>query len=608
MAVTQAPALVALTAGGAALARRLIPTLPGARLHGPAGLGADIEIAGGTVDHLRALFRAGTPIVGLCAAGILIRALAPLLRDKHAEPPVLAVAEDGGAVVPLLGGHRGANALARALADTLGIRAAVTTASDVALGLALDEPPAGWTLADPAAVKPVAKALLDGAAVAIEGALPWLDTSRLHRAPDGAVRLVATERRVGRLPLTLAYHPPVLAVGLGCERGAAAEEVLGLLRATLAEAGLAEGAVALIASLDLKMDEPAIHAAAAALEVPVRFFDAATLERETPRLATPSAVVFQEVGCHGVAEGAALAAVGSDGKLLVHKRKSSRATCAVAIAPGPLAAARIGRARGHLAVLGIGPGQSGWRTPEVDALLARAEAVVGYDLYLDLLGEAIAGKERHSSDLGAEEDRARRALDLAAEGRRVALVCSGDAGIYALATLVFELIERGDDPGWGRLEVAVSPGISALQAAAARAGAPLGHDFCTISLSDLLTPWPAIEARLEAAAAGDFVIAFYNPVSRRRRTQLAFARDLLLRHRPADTPVVLARNLGRTEESVQVVDLAALEVDSVDMLTLVLVGSSQTRRVPRGDGGCWVFTPRGYAAKFSGTQKTNAED
>ena len=207
------------------------------------------------------------------------------------------------------------------------------------------------------------------------------------------------------------------------------------------------------------------------------------------------------------------------------------------------------------------------------------------------------GKERHDYALGDETPRVRRALELAAEGRSVALVCSGDPGIYAMAALVFELLEREARPDWGRVAVTVQPGISALQAAAARIGAPLGHDFCTVSLSDLLTPWPVIEGRVIAAAAGDFVVAFYNPVSQRRRWQFERAVEILRGQRPADTPVVLARQLGRAGESVTVKDLADLSADDADMLTVVLVGSSETRRVARSDGGLWVYTPRGYAAK-----------
>jgi cobalt-precorrin 5A hydrolase/precorrin-3B C17-methyltransferase len=186
----------------------------------------------------------------------------------------------------------------------------------------------------------------------------------------------------------------------------------------------------------------------------------------------------------------------------------------------------------------------------------------------------------------------RLALDRAAEGRDVALVSSGDAGIYALATLVFELIETRGEPRWRRVAIDVVPGVSALQAAAARAGAPLGHDFCAVSLSDLLTPLATIEARLEAAAAADFVIALFNPASQRRREPLARALAILRRHRAPTTPVVVARDLGRDGESVRVVDLAALDPNSIDMMTLLIIGSSATRLA-----GTYVFTPRGYAEK-----------
>ena len=595
-AASEAVVFVALTAKGAALALRLAESLPGAEVHGLAGR-ADAAplVFQETMAHLRDLFLDGRPIVGLCAAGILVRALGPVLSDKRAEPPVLALAEDGAAVVPLLGGHRGANALARRLARVLDIAPAITTAGDQRFGVALDEPPLGWRLANPADYKAFSAALLDGAEVRLEGAASWLSDSGLPLSEDGALTLHATvERRAGSAE-ALIYHPARLALGLGCERGAEAEELIALARRCLAEAGLAEAAVAGVYSLDLKADEAAVHAVAEALGVQARFFDAARLEAEAPRLARPSDLVFREVGCHGVSEGAALAAAGPEGRLLVEKTRSTRGTCAVALAPEPIG--MVGAPRGRLAVIGLGPGDPSWRTPEVSAAAAEATDLVGYRLYLDLLGPLAEGKRRHDYDLGEEEARVRAALDLAAEGRQVALVCSGDPGIYAMAALVFELLDRVDRPAWKRVAISVAPGLSALQAAAARIGAPLGHDFCAISLSDLLTPWSAIERRLEAAAEGDFVVALYNPVSQRRKRQLEAAVEILGRARPADTPVVLARRLGREGEAVEVIDLKDLAPARVDMLTVVLVGSSETRRVARGDGGCWVYTPRGYAAK-----------
>jgi cobalt-precorrin 5A hydrolase/precorrin-3B C17-methyltransferase len=591
-----APVFVVLSQSGLEVAEGARTVLSGAEIHGLAHRvgGTDREFTA-TLDHLRTLFKAGTPIIGVCAAGILIRALGPVLSDKRSEPPVLALAEDGSAVVPLLGGHHGANDLARRLAAALGIEPAITTAGDLNFGVALDEPPAGWTLANPADAKPFSAALLAGGTVRLEGSAPWLASSRLPFSADAELVLRVTERAEAGSASKLVYHPPVLTVGVGCERGASADEVTALIRETLTSAGLAEQAVAALCSIDVKMDEPAIHAAAADLGVPISFFDAARLEEEAPRLANPSDIVFNEVGCQGVAEGAALAA--SAGTLIVPKRKSARATCAVGLSATPLLTDSIGKRRGRLSIVGIGPGSDGWRTPEADQWLKQATDLVGYHLYLDLLGDLTAGKQRHGYELGAEEMRVRVALDLAAEGRDVALVSSGDAGIYAMATLVFELIDREARPDWARLDIGVTPGISALQAAASRAGAPLGHDFCTISLSDLLTPWPVIERRTRAAAQGDFVIAVYNPVSKRRTGQLPAMKAVLLEHRPPDTPVILARNLGRPGETITVTTLAALDAADVDMLTLVMIGSSETRAIPRGDGGTWVYTPRGYAAK-----------
>ena len=546
-------------------------------------------------SHIGRLFEAGRPIVGICASGILIRSVAPLLAAKQDEPAVVAVAEDGSVAVPLIGGHRGANALARCIAELTGGTAAITTAGDVRLGVALDEPPPGWHIANPDKVKPIASALLRGDPVSLvdeTGCAGWLRAGAIRWAEQGNRRVVVTDR-VGEAGTdALVFHPPVLALGIGCERGCSAEEIEDLVRSTLAEAGLAAGAVATVVSVELKLAEPAIHVLAAELGVPARFFPASRLLVETPRLSERSPAAFRATGCWGVAEGAALAAAGLGGALAVPKRKSRRATCAIARASQPIIAEAIGRPRGRLAVIGIGPGDPGWRTPEASTALRQASDVVGYSLYLELLGRAIEGKSCHPSALGDEEARVRLALDLAAEGRSVALVSSGDAGIYGMAPLVFELLDNKAKAEWRTIDLIVIPGISAFQAAAARSGAPLGHDFCVISLSDLMTPWETIRVRLEAAAAGDFVVALYNPRSARRQVHLAEAVDVLLRHRSPETPVFIGRNLGRDGEERRIIGLSELAGADIDMLTVVLVGSSQTRRIdsdpPR------LYTPRGY--------------
>ena len=302
------PSLVSGTASGATLAETLAPQI-----------GAEIAESGRTADTLRRVFSEGRPIVFIGAAGIAIRALAPLLGDKRDEPPVIAVAEDGSAVIPLLGSHRGGNDLANRIGIALGVPAAVTTGSDVRFGIALDAPPDGWTLANPDDHKTVAKALLDGASARVDGAIPWLAESALPVSDSGSVTLSSTVEPVSGGPNHLVYHPHALAVGVGCERGCEPEELRTLVARCLSDAGLAGEAVGCVVSLDLKMDEPAVHDVAEDLGVAARFFTADRLEEETPRLATPSDLVFQEVGCHGVSEGAALAATGVDGRLLVQR-------------------------------------------------------------------------------------------------------------------------------------------------------------------------------------------------------------------------------------------------------------------------------------------------
>ncbi len=600
--MVKAPAIVVLGPSGLAMARRLKAALPRAEVHGLRARTPDCDIVfDDTGAHLRDLFARGRPIVGLCAAGILIRALAPLLSDTHGVPPVLAMAEDGSAVVPLLGGLHGANDLAREIAALMDTRAAVTTAGDLRFGVALDDPPAGWHLANPGDVKAVSAALLAGASARLNGTAPWLAASGLPFAKDGRIELRVSETRQSGSAERLVYHPARLVLGVGCERGCGAQELIDLVEGVLAAAGLAPQALACVVSLDLKADEAAVAALAEHYGLPARFFDAARLNAEAGRLANPSDLVLAEVGCPGVAEGAALAAAGSDGELLVEKTKSQRATCAIARATAPIDVAAVGAPRGRLSVVGIGPGAEDWRSGEAARLLRQAGDWVGYGLYLDIVADLAGGQTQHRFALGEEEARVRHALELAATGRDVALVCSGDAGIYAMAALVYELLDASGaaavSPAARRAEIVVAPGISALQAAAARAGAPLGHDFCAISLSDLLTPWGVIEQRLEAAAAGDFVVAFYNPKSQRRSDQIVRAMRILANKRPPQTPVIVASKLGREGESVRVRRLDRFDAEEVDMLTLVIVGSSTSRVVTLGDGRPRVYTPRGYEKK-----------
>ena len=591
------PVVLCLSQSGYKIARKIADIL-GSQIHGREGRVVDVDATfENALDHIRVLFSSGTPIVGVCAAGILVRGVAPMLVDKLNEPPVVAVPDDGSTVIPLLGGHRGANRLARQIAIGLEAHASITTAGDVAMGVALDEPPLGYRLQNFKDAKPVMASLLNGSSVRILGE----NIFDIHSSSAAEITLAVSETPMVGDEMTLVYHPQKYALGLGCARGCSVDEMWNLVSKCMEEANIAAGSISSVGSLDLKGDEPAIIETALRLGVPFRLFEANELESLTPKLANPSEVVFTEVGCHGVSEAAAIALSG--GSLVVEKKKTMNATCAIAKSENIITEMN-GRSRGKLSIVGIGPGQHSWRTPEASALISEAEELVGYGLYIDILGPLAIGKKRSDFPLGGEEARCRYALEEAGKGKNVALICSGDAGIYAMGALVFELLDRNENEmgvsdAAKRIEVQCTPGVSALQGAAARAGAPLGHDFCTISLSDLLTPREDIIRRLHAAAEGDFVIAFYNPVSKTRRTLLAEAREILLKYRPNDTPVMLASSLGRPEEEVRYRRLDELEVDEVDMLTVVLIGSSNSRLANLGEGAR-MFTPRGYARKIDG--------
>ena len=249
---------------------------------------------------------------------------------------------------------------------------------------------------------------------------------------------------------------------------------------------------------------------------------------------------------------------------------------------------------GRLAVVGLGPGDVRWLTPQADAALATADALFGYGPYLDR-APVRDGQSRHPSDNRQEAPRARAALETAAAGTNVALVSGGDPGVFAMAATVCEQIESGP-AAWRGLDLEIVPGVTAMLAVAARVGAPLGHDFCALSLSDNLKPWSVIERRLDAAAQAGFVIALYNPISQARPWQLTAALERLRRYLPATTPTVFGRAVGRADETVAVTTLQAADPAGADMATLVIVGSAETRLVPRPGQAPLVYTPRSASA------------
>ncbi|MER5548254.1 precorrin-3B C(17)-methyltransferase [Streptomyces sp. NPDC002589] len=550
--------LISATAAGAAARDRLAAAWPDrTRVYeGPVG------------EAVREAFAECTQLVCFLATGATVRLLAPLLGDKMADPGVVCVDEGGRFAVSLVGGHAGgANELARAVGELLGAEPVVTTATD-SVGLAgLD------TLGLPyeGSVALVSRALLDGEPVALETEVAW-PLPPLPTSPRGAYTVRLTDRDVVPGEHEVLLRPPSLVVGVGASKGVPEAEVLGLIEETLREAGLSVRSVAELATVDAKAGEPGIVAAAERLGVPLVTYPAEELAAvEVPN---PSEAPLTAVGTPSVAEAAALL---RGGELLVPKRKSgarpAMATCAVVRRPG----------RGRLAVVGLGPGARDLLTPRATAELRRAAVLVGLDQYVDQIRDLLRpGTRVLESGLGAEEERARTAVAEARKGQAVALIGSGDAGVYAMASPA--LAEASDD-----IDVIGVPGVTAALAAGAILGAPLGHDHVSISLSDLHTPWEVIERRVRAAAEADLVVTFYNPRSRGRDWQLPKALALLAGHREPTTPVGVVRNASRPDESSRVTTLGALDPATVDMMTVVTVGNTATRIIAGR-----MVTPRGY--------------
>ncbi|AJP01416.1 Precorrin methylase [Streptomyces cyaneogriseus subsp. noncyanogenus] len=550
--------LISATAAGAAARDRLAAAWPDRT-----------RVYDGPVkDAVRRAFAECGQLVCFLATGAVVRLVAPLLAEKTTDPGVVCVDEAGRFAVSLVGGHGGgANDLARAVGEVLGAEPVVTTATD-AVGVAgLD------TLGLPVegAVAAVSRALLDGEPVALRAEVAW-PLPPLPVADDGPYTIRVTDRLVEPAEREAVLRPPTLVVGVGASKGAPVTEVLEVIDGALRDAGLSVRSVAELATVDAKAGEPGLVEAAARLGVPLVTYAAGELARvEVPN---PSEAPLAAVGTPSVAEAAALV---RGGELLVPKRKSAAspamATCAVVRRPG----------RGRLAVVGLGPGARDLLTPRAKAELERASVLVGLDQYVDQIRDLLRpGTRILESGLGAEEERARTAVAEARKGHAVALIGSGDAGVYAMASPA--LAEASDD-----IDVVGVPGVTAALAAGAILGAPLGHDHVSISLSDLHTPWEVIERRVRAAAEADLVVTFYNPRSRGRDWQLPKALAILAGHREPGTPVGVVRNASRPDESSRVTTLAALDPATVDMMTVVTVGNTATRLIAGR-----MVTPRGY--------------
>jgi cobalt-precorrin 5A hydrolase/precorrin-3B C17-methyltransferase len=379
----------------------------------------------------------------------------------------------------------------------------------------------------------------------------------------------------------LHLQPQPLAVGIGCKRGTAAEEIQTALRQTLERHDLAPNRIRILASIALKEDEPGLLETARSEGWQTRFFSAGELERIA--VPHPSPLVLEKTGSPSVAEAAALAA--GDGRLLVAKEKVGAVTLAIAT----LTEAPDDKKNALLQVVGIGPGTLEGMTRQALEAIRNAKIIIGYQAYCDRIAALLPGKTVLSSGMREEIERCDQALDLAGEGRSVALICSGDAGVYGMAGLLFERIEaRGLDFG----QVHVIPGVTAASLAAAAVGAPLMNDFAVISLSDLLTDRATILRRLQHAAASGMACALYNPRSEKRRKLIQTALDLFIEERGKNTPGAIVSHAGRTEETLWTGRIADMPVEKIHMSSMVLIGGENCRLI-----GNRLVEPRGYAKK-----------
>lgn len=552
------------------------------------------HVHGHPAETLREAWHRVDAFVMVLSIGATVRLLAPLLQDKTTDPAVVCVDDAGAHAVVVCGGHTAhGNELATAVAGMLGADPVVTTATDASGVPALDQLPGWHTEGDVAAVS---RRLLDGEVPhvvnpsgwplpsTLEDALRREDSQRPSRIPSG--RIVVSDREGhaetrGDEP-TVVLRPSSLVVGVGCSSDAGGDELIRAVRSTLRSRALSASSVERVATIDRRAEHPALRALVDDLHVRQTTFDPEALA--SVPVPSPSDAVRRAVGTPSVAEAAALAGAGPGAVLIVEKTATQNVTVAVARRSSPA---------GRLSVVGLGPGSAAHRTPAAERTVRHAEVVIGYGPYVDQCASLLRPDQRVLRfPLGSELDRAREGLSRAAVGQRVAIVCSGDAGTYAMASPVLELAGSPEPDGTrphAGVEVEIVPGMTVAQGAAALLGAPLGHDHMVVSLSDLHTSWTLIESRIEAAARSDTVLVLYNPRSARRNWQLEKVRGILLAYRAPATPVGLASDVGRSGEHTTLTTLAELDCGAVTMTTLVVVGCSTTV-VANGR----MITPRGY--------------
>jgi len=551
-----------------------------------------------STDEVKRHWTKGKNLVFVMAAGIVVRTIAPLLRNKRIDPAVVVLDDAGEHAISLLSGHRGgANALALEIGRLVGTEPVITTASDKSGLPSIDlwAESTGVVIENWDALPKMGTKLVDEGTLKAFSDVPVDLPEAYEPASDPSEADIAITNRVtlpGLRKEAVLLRPGNLTAGIGCNSGTGSREIEDAVRKTLADAGLSFLSLSAMGTIDKKANEPGLVEFARSRGLPLLTFTKDELNG-VPHVA-PSEAARKATGARAVAEPSALLA-SRDGRLVVPKRKMGNVTVAIAEQTGELPSAAGGprengeERKGSIYIVGTGPGSLEHLTPRASAAIRRSDVIVGYGTYLSLIRDLIAGKEIVSTGMTREIDRCTKAIDLACQGKTVSVISGGDPGIYAMAGLVFDLLREKKA---GSVPVEVVPGISALNACAARLGAPLMHDFAVVSLSDRLTPWETIERRLDEAGRADFVIVLYNPRSGSRRRHIEKAREILLRHRPAGTPVGIVKGATRQDEAVTLCDLGSMPFNEVDMQTTVIVGNSQSI--------LWngrMITPRGYENK-----------
>ncbi|NJM90313.1 MAG: precorrin-3B C(17)-methyltransferase [Hydrococcus sp. RU_2_2] len=567
---------------------------------------------GSLKKHIASIWSEYRAFVFCMATGAVVRLIASLIEDKSRDPAVIATDQDGYFVNSLCSGHQGgADELTRLIAHQLGATPVLTGAS-TSLGLpGIDilGLPFGWCKGS-GDWTGVSAAISRGETIQViqeVGSTLWQDNLPEGHSfyfgfeefnesisPQARIWISTTKRQFAsdtKLP-KVQWHPRVLWVGIGCERGTSRKLIEEAIAQVCTRYHLATDAIAGLATIELKADEVGILDYCRDRNFPLKIFNAEMLCQVN--VPNPSSIVEQEVGTPSVAEAAAIVASQASSLIVpkqIIKLDGEPGAVTVAIALSDLE--YTGRT-GQLLLVGTGPGNLDQITPAAKVAITGADAIIGYSLYLDLIESLLRpGQIIESLPITQERQRAQRAIELAQWGLTVAVVSSGDCGIYGMAGLVMEELQA---KGWdGKVpKVEVFPGITAVIAAASRVGTPLMHDFCTISLSDLLTPWEVIEKRLEAAAVGDFVTALYNPRSQTRTQQIVIAQQIFLKYRHPNTPVAIVQSAYRPDEQITLTTLEEMLEYSIDMLTTVLIGNCSTRTYAD-----WIITPRGYLTATS---------